>query len=209
MQRFKIKKRKKSPGVKKSTSRSSTTRLQQPKMRFGDPKIPQEVAEPLYVQCEKCLRRLRRVENLYKTKRRDRSGDSFQGNSFKDVLPDLTKKRAMSSQNLKLKSSFAPKKKVPGDRSSKSAKALRVQTLTSRMKQMENSTQELKDKNKWEFMRNQCILQQADWSKSSLYQQFLKHGRSLLTRLAEQHSAAVLADSVYTETELHYYIDFL
>ena len=115
----------------------------------------------------------------------------------------------MSSQNLKLKSSFAPKKKVPGDRSSKSAKALRVQTLTSRMKQMENSTQELKDKNKWEFMRNQCILQQADWSKSSLYQQFLKHGRSLLTRLAEQHSAAVLADSVYTETELHYYIDFL
>jgi hypothetical protein len=27
-----------------------------------------------------------------------------------------------------------------------------------------------KDPNKWEFLRNQCMLSQSDWGKSKLYQ---------------------------------------
>jgi len=70
----------------------------------------------------------------------------------------------------------------------------------------------MKDQNKWEFLRNQCMLQQSDWLKSNLYQLYTKHGRSMLndpSTIMSPNGQQIMADSVYTETELRYYIDFL
>jgi hypothetical protein len=65
-------------------------------------------------------------------------------------------------------------------RVSRSMGQKRGKTLTSKMKQLEKQRREMKDKNRWEFLRNQCILQQSDWFKSNLYQSFLKNGRHIL-----------------------------
>ena len=54
-------------------------------------------------------------------------------------------------------------------RVSRSMGQKRGKTLTSKMKQLEKQRREMKDKNRWEFLRNQCILQQSDWFKSNLY----------------------------------------
>jgi hypothetical protein len=49
------------------------------------------------------------------------------------------------------------------------------------------------------------MLSQSDWGKSKLYQLYLKLGRGLL----RDPKAAGAEDSVYTEVELRYYIEFL
>ena len=100
-----------------------------------------------------------------------------------------------------------PRKQKKGSRLSKSMASKRGQTLTSKMKAAEKRRRDMKDKNRWEFLRNQCILQQSDWYKSSLYQAFLTSGRQLLRPQPEE--GTVMVDSVYTETELKYYIDVL
>ena len=74
----------------------------------------------------------------------------------------------------------------------------------------------MKDQNKWEFLRNQCMLQQSDWYKSNLFQLYQKHGRQMLcdplniiSPSGAGSNQQIIIDSVYTETELKYYIDFL
>ena len=86
----------------------------------------------------------------------------------------------------------------------------RAPTLAQRMKQIDKSKLKNKEKNKWELLRNQSILQQADWFKSNLYRLFQKHGRNLVKGTASDlPQGAILTDSVFTETELQYYIEFL
>ena len=58
------------------------------------------------------------------------------------------------------------------------------------------------------------MLQQSDWSKSNLYQLYTKHGRNLLLKEVNKPKNLNPSDiknvsTVYTETELNYYIEFL
>ena len=70
------------------------------------------------------------------------------------------------------------------------------------VKQVSEST---RDPNKWEFLRNQCMLSQSDWYKSNLFQLYLKFGRTLL----RDPKGIGAEDQVYTEVELRYYIEYL
>lgn len=79
----------------------------------------------------------------------------------------------------------------------------KIPTLTDRVRKLDKQR------------GGKMMLQQGgDWAKSNLYQQFLKHGRTL-TKSALGEAApqggkgAISVDSVYTETELRYYIEFL
>jgi hypothetical protein len=73
------------------------------------------------------------------------------------------------------------------------------------MKQVSEKQSSTRDPNKWEFLRNQCMLSQSDWYKSNLFQLYLKFGRGLL----RDPKGIGAEDQVYTEVELRYYIEYL
>ena len=146
------------------------------------------------ITCQRCLKKLARVDSLHKR------GASRLGEQRSRSSQDLQMRTVMSLKDLPKYDTKLKGKK--DDRLSKSMSSQRMPTLTDRVKKIEKDHREMMDKNRWEFLRNQCILQQSDWLKSNLYKSFLKNGRQLLKETSTESGIAV--DSVYTETELRY-----
>ena len=70
-----------------------------------------------------------------------------------------------------------------------------VPTLAERMRQLEQIQKKLKEETYWEYLRNQALLAQQDWSKTTLFEQYLKSG------FFKEHNP-----NIYSETEVQYYI---
>ena len=62
------------------------------------------------------------------------------------------------------------------DKFSKTVLGKRVPTLAERVRQLEQVQRKLKEQNYWEYLRNQAILEQMDWAKSRVYQEYKKNG---------------------------------
>ena len=136
------------------------------------------------INCPRCMRKMMRVDGIEQAlKKKKGKGNSVLSESrhFRETIHDLTKKRSNSNQDLmkkglnykfslkdlpKYSQRLNPKDTEKSERLSRSA--------------LSRKRKERGEPGKWEFLRNQCMLSQSDWSKSNLYQLYLKFGTSLL-----------------------------
>ncbi|CDW91158.1 UNKNOWN [Stylonychia lemnae] len=126
-------------------------------------------------------------------------------------MSDFAQKRALSREelmaqglNYKFSIQDLPKysqrlhPKDLRDKFSKTVLGKRCPTLAERIRNLEQIQRKLKEQQYWEGLRNYALIQQQDWSKSKLYDNYKQNGF-----FKEQN------DDIYSETEVQYYITVL